>query len=72
MLTQLSFSTSWSGFKTDKEAMAARNKAYNSYMAKGFSCKRWALKNQLKQYSGLGIPDNRICDVYMLNVYDND
>lgn len=53
---------------TNEEAKALRDKAYRAIINRGGKAKRWVLKNQLMQYSGLGCPDGRITDVYMVNV----
>lgn len=66
---QESFSQLWSGYETNEAAKAARDARYRELKAQGKNCKRWVLKNQLKQYESFGVPDGRMCDVYMLNIY---
>jgi hypothetical protein len=67
---QLSFSRLFGEiYNSDAEAKAARDAVYLNYKSYGAECKRWVCKNQLKKYAGLGIPDGRSCDVYMLNIW---
>ena len=69
-MTQETFSTTWNNFKTDAEAMAARDARYRELKASGLRVKRCVLKNQLRPYISFGVPDGRICDVYMLNIFE--
>jgi hypothetical protein len=69
---QSSFSRLWSGFSTDAEAKSARDKVYREARKRGLIAKRWVLKNQLRQYESFGVPDSRVCDVFMLNIYEED
>jgi len=64
---QLSFSTLWDGYKTDKEALNARNAKAKELKIKGYKVNRFTLKNQQKKYDGFGMPNGSICDVYMLD-----
>jgi hypothetical protein len=66
-MPQMGFSRLWDGFKTDKEAMQARNKKAKELKAKGHKVHSWVLRNQLKKYSGFGQPDGRTGHVYMLD-----
>jgi hypothetical protein len=66
---QKSYSTSWDGYATDADAKAARDAEWKRLRAAGWTAKRWVLRNQLKQYAGLGIPDGRVCDVYKIDAY---
>lgn len=66
MTTQIDFSEIWSEITTRQEAMEARDQAALILKGKGYSARRSALKNQLKQWAGLGIPDGRSCDVFMI------
>ena len=68
---QLSFSTNWDNYATSAEAKAARDAKFRELRKTGKHCRRWVLKNQLRPYAGFGQPDGRICDVYMLDVYDD-
>jgi len=70
MRSQESFGAYRGEFNTNEEAKAARDQRYRELKAQGYSVKRWVLKNQLVQYTGLGQPDGRVRDVYMLNVED--
>lgn len=69
-MAQLSFSTLWEGYETNEQAKAARDQKYHELRAQGIKAQRWVLKNQLKQYESFGVPDGRICDVFMLNILD--
>lgn len=66
-MIQKSFSRLWDGYATDAEAKAARDLEAKQMKLAGFAVKRWVLKNQLKQYDGLGQPNGGVCDVYMIN-----
>jgi len=66
MLTQIDFSEIWSEITTRQEAMEARDQAALILKGKGYSARRSVLKNQIKQWAGLGIPDGRSCDVFMI------
>lgn len=66
-MTQLSFSTLWSGFATAAEAKAARDAAYKSLKSRGYQARRSVLKNQLKKYESFGVPDGRSCDCYYID-----
>lgn len=73
MVKQLSFSRLWRDhagrvYATDAEAKAARDMCYRIVRKRGFTARRWVLRDQLKQYESFGVPDGRSCDVYMLNV----
>lgn len=54
-------------YASDADAKAARDAHYRELKSAGVRCRRWVLKNQVKKYAGLGIPDGRSCDVYMLD-----
>jgi hypothetical protein len=69
-MRQRSFSTLFEGYATDAEAKAARDQVYKEYRKMGIKTNRWILKNQLRKYAGLGVPDGRSCNVYMLNIWD--
>ena len=66
-MAQLSFSTIRTGFKTAEEAKAARDAAYKHLRSLGHTARRSVLRGQLRKWAGLGIPDGRICDVYMID-----
>ena len=51
-----------------EQAKKARDSEYKHLTIMGCMCKRWVLKNQLRQYESFGVPDGRIRDVYMLNI----
>lgn len=65
-MTQISFSTIWSELTTDEDAKEVRQNAYNRLRELGYTARRSVLKNQLRKWSGLGIPDGRSCNVYMI------
>lgn len=69
MRVQNSFSVLWDGFPTDAAAKAARDAEWKRLRALGWTAKRWVLKNQVKQYAGLGQPDGRSCDVYKIDAW---
>lgn len=66
---QLSFSTTWTGHTTDAEAKAARDAKYRELKKDPnvLKVRRSVLKNQLRKWAGLGQPDGRVCDVYMID-----
>ena len=66
-MAQQSFSVLWSGYATDSDAKAARDAAYRILKSQGIKGKRWVLKNQSREYASFGVPDGRMCDVYMLD-----
>jgi hypothetical protein len=66
---QLSFSTTWDGFPSDADAKAARDAEWRELRKEGWQARRWVLKDQLRQYAGLGIPDGRVCDVYKIDAW---
>ncbi len=49
-------------------AKAARDEHYRALRKVGIKARRWVLKDQLKPYESLGVPDGRMCDVYMLDI----
>ena len=61
--TQISFDP-----LNDEAAKEHRDARYWREKKAGRYAKRWVLKNQLRPYAGLGIPDGRIRDVYYLTV----
>ena len=64
---QQSFSVLWDGYQSDREARKARDAEYRRLVREDIPCKRWTLRDQLRPYSGLGQPDGRSCNVYMLD-----
>ena len=58
-------------YATDSEAKAARDRNYREHKRMGHKCRRWVLKNQMRDYAGLGSPLGKYCDVYMLDVEEN-
>jgi hypothetical protein len=70
--SQHSFSRLWDGYETDAAAKAARDEAYRLLRSAGIRSRRSVLKNQLKQYASLGVPDGRSCDCYYLGVLRED
>lgn len=64
---QESFSRLWDGYKTDKEAIKARNARAKELRARGFHVKCWRLADQLKKYDGFGIPNGGTCHVYYVD-----
>ena len=69
---QKSFGRLWDGFDTNADAKKARDTEYKRFKKLGIKCSRWVLKNQLKQYDGLGQPNGGVCDVYMLEIDNAD
>lgn len=67
---QQSFSRLWDGFKSDKEAMLARNVVAKTLKKKGFKVRKFMLKNQLKKYDGFACDNGGICNVYFLEIKD--
>ena len=68
---QLSYSTHFAGFESNKAAKEARDADYRKLRKLGVRCKRWVLKDQWKKYDHFGGPvTDKYCDVYMLNIYD--
>lgn len=57
-------------YRSRTAAMIARNKKAKELKSQGHKVKCWILKNQLKKYSGLGQPDGRVRDVFMLNIIE--
>lgn len=68
-MTQYSYSVLWDGYPTDAAARAARDARYRELRRSGVRARRWVLKDQLRPYAGLGQPDGRSCDVYVIDVY---
>jgi len=66
---QKDFSRLLDGYETDKAAMQARNKVAKELKEKGYKVNKWTLRNQIKQYAGLGQPDGRSCNVYMIDAF---
>lgn len=66
-MRQESYSRLWDGYETDKAAMQARNLRARELRANGHVVHCWTLPNQTRPYSGLGQPDGRSCQVYMIN-----
>ena len=65
---QYGFSTLWDGFATDKDALQARNKMAKEYRKQGRRVKCFAMRNQIRKYSGLGESDGGCCTVYLVDV----
>jgi hypothetical protein len=65
-MSQVSYSTLWDGFETSGAAKLARDAHYRTLREQGVKARRFFLKNQLRQYAGLGQPDGRSCDVYFV------
>ena len=63
---QHSFSRLWDGYKTDKEAMQARNKLAKELRRQGKIVRCFTLSNQVKPYDGFGIVNGGTCSVYFL------
>jgi len=64
---QKSFSRLWDGYKTDKDALVARNKAVKELRSKGHTVTCFTLRDQIKKYDGLGCPNGSVCNVYFLD-----
>jgi len=65
-LAQHTFSTLWDGYETEADAKQARDAKYRELRARGIVAYRSVLRNQLRPYAGLGQPDGRVCNVYMV------
>lgn len=68
---QEGFSTLWDGFASEAEAKAARDARYWELIKVGRRARRFALRNQLKPYSSLGVSDGRSCTVYFVESLDS-
>lgn len=66
-MSQISFSTIWSEITTAQEAKETRDAAYKHLLSLGYTARRFVLKGQVRKWAGLGIPDGRMCDVYMID-----
>ena len=64
---QKGFSRLWDGYKTDKEAISARNKEVKELRSKGYKVACFTLRDQLKKYDGLGVENGGVCNVYFLD-----
>ena len=64
---QLSFSRLWDGYATDEDAKKARSLKNKELKDQGYITHCFTLKNQIKPYDGLGIPNGGTCNVYILN-----
>ena len=67
-MNQKGFSTLWDGYATSDEAKKARDEEARRLRKEGFKVRRWVLRNQLRKYSGLGQPDGRSCNVFMIDI----
>ncbi len=67
-MKQESFSTLWDGYETNSDAIKARNARAKELKLQGHRAFKWTLRNQLRQYAGLGQPDGRVGNVYMISV----
>jgi hypothetical protein len=65
---QLSFSTLWDGFRTDKDAMKERNERAKGLREEGIEVRCWTLPNQMRDYKSYGVVDGRVCNVYKIDV----
>lgn len=63
---QESFSYLWDNYESDDAAKAARDARYKQLRAAGFAASRSVLRNQVRKYAGLGQPDGRSCNVYLV------
>lgn len=71
--TELSFSRLWGNWDTpelkgDQAAEHARNLAYYKLKRSGCYVRRFVLKDQTRQYWGMGDPCGETCNVYKLHV----
>ena len=69
---QHSFSRLWDGFKSDKEAIQARNKMAKEYRKLGRRVICFTIPNQTKPYDGLGQPNGSSCNVYFCDISENN
>jgi len=51
-------------------ALKVRNRRAATLRRDGLKTKCFVLKNQLKPYAGLGQPDGRVRDVFMIDVFE--
>ena len=68
---QHSFSRLWDGFKSDKEAIQARNRMAKEYRKQGRQVRCFTIPNQTKPYDGLGQPNGGTCNVYFAEISEN-
>ena len=65
-MNQKFFSVLWDGYESDKAARRARDIEARRLRTAGHRVLCGVLRNQTRKYSGLGQPDGRSCNVYML------
>ena len=72
MINQISFDPldyELASTPTEMTAKQDRNQTYYRLRKEGKKVHRWVLTNQLRKWESLGVPDGRVRDVYMLDVY---
>ena len=57
-------------YPTRESAMQARNARLRAERAAGRKATGFTLRNQLRPYAGVGIPDGRIRDVFYVQLWD--
>ncbi|KKK48005.1 hypothetical protein LCGC14_3149450 [marine sediment metagenome] len=65
------FSVIWEGYTTDADAKKARDARWRELKAQGIHATRTILPNQLRKWASFGVWDGRTCNVYSINIYDN-
>lgn len=55
-------------YSSAKEARAERDAEWRRLKNLGKQVNRFTLKNQLRKWEALGVPDGRVRDVYYINV----
>ena len=81
MTKQAGYSTLWgydakcatkdfSPFQTDEDARGFRDALAKEFKKKGVKVRRSTLRNQTRQYWAWGIPCNKSCNVYKLEIIE--
>ena len=53
-----------------ENALAAKKEAARALRQSGYKVVSSILKNQIRKYSGLGKPDGRVRDIFMITILD--
>ena len=61
---QRSFSRLWDGFKSDKDALKARNDYAKELRKQGKTVYCFTLRDQLKKYDSFGVENGGVCNCY--------
>jgi hypothetical protein len=70
MVAQWTFTTLYDEYPTDKDALKARDTTLRDLRRNGYTARGFTLRNQMRQYAGLGQPDGRVGPVYGINIYE--